>query len=121
MSGERGTCTCCGACCVSYRATFLRHELDSVPQGWVPTELTEPVNRRGVRMRHAADHPTRCIALRGTIGVDVSCSIYPKRPSPCRAFAPGAGEGHGDVACGNARRSHGLPPLPGSYEGFPIA
>ncbi len=54
-------------------------------------------------------------------GVDVRCAIYEQRPGPCRAFAPEADAGHGDAACGDARRLHGLPPLTGSYEGFPIA
>lgn len=121
MSVERGTCISCGACCVTYRVLFLRHELDCEPGGWVPTALTESISNCGVRMRCTGDNPTRCLELVGTPGVDVSCAIYDRRPSPCRAFAPEAGAGSGDAACGDARRLHGLPPLPGSYEGFPLA
>jgi Fe-S-cluster containining protein len=121
MSGEAGICTNCGACCATYRVSFLRHELDSAPGGWVPAAFTEPIDDRGVRMRGTEDRPPRCLALRGTVGVDVSCAIYPQRPSPCRAFAPEAASGRGDVACGDARRLHGLPPLEGSYDGVPMA
>ena len=121
MSNERGTGISCGACCVTYRVLFPRHELDCVPGGWVPTALTESISECGVRMRCTRDAPTRCLALMGTPGVDVSCSIYDWRPSPCRAFAPKVGAGTGDAACGDTRRRHGLAPLPGSYEGFPHA
>jgi hypothetical protein len=121
MKGGGETCTRCGACCATYRVTFLRHELDSEPNGWVPNGFTEAIDERGVCMSGTAHDPRRCHALSGTIGVDVSCAIYQHRPSPCRAFAPEAGSGHGDVACGNARRLHGLPPLMGSYDAFPIA
>ena len=121
MKGEGGTCTSCGACCATYCVLFPRNELDSEPGGWVPTAFTEASSDRGVRMRGTKDRPRRCLALRGTIGVDVSCTIYQHRPSPCRAFAPEAAAGHGTAACGDARRLHGLPPLTGSYDGFPIA
>jgi Fe-S-cluster containining protein len=121
MSAEAGVCTSCGACCATYRVTFLRQELDTAPGGWVPAALTETINDRGVCMSGTMNRPRRCLALRGTIGVDVGCTIYQRRPSPCRAFAPEAGTGHGDTACGDARRLHGLPPLTGSYDGFPIA
>jgi hypothetical protein len=101
--------------------SFRRHELDSQSGGWVPAAFTEELNERGVCMRGTKDRPRRCLALRGAIGVEVSCAIYAQRPSPCRAFAPAAGAGRGDAACGDARRRHGLPPLMGSYDGFPIA
>ncbi len=121
MIGDETTCTRCGACCATYRVAFLRHELDSEPGGWVPDALTEALGRRGACMAGTRRSPRRCVALRGTVGVDACCAIYPQRPSACRAFAPDAGEGHGDPACAEARRRHGLPPLSGSYDGFPIA
>jgi uncharacterized protein len=120
MADAGGKCTTCGACCVTYCVSFLRHELDSEPSGWVPAALTEMINDRGVCMRGTKGRPRRCIALCGTVGVDVRCAIYQQRPSPCRAFAPEAWNGQGDAACGDARRLNGLPPLRGSYDGFPI-
>ena len=121
MSGEGGICTRCGACCATYRVMFRRSEVDSEPGGWVPAAFTEPSGSRGARMCGTNSRPRRCIALRGRIGIDVSCGIYALRPSPCREFAPEAGAGRGDAACGDARRLHGLPPLRGSYDGFPLA
>jgi len=53
MRRNGGTCTRCGACCATYRVSFLRHELDSEPGGWVPVAFTEAINeRRRVHARH---------------------------------------------------------------------
>ena len=121
MTAQGRACTSCGACCAMYRVSFPRHELDSEPGGWVPAAYTDVINDRDACMRGTLHRPRRCVALRGILSVDAHCGIYEKRPSPCRAFAPEAGAGHGDAACGDARRLHGLPPLMGSYDGFPIA
>jgi Fe-S-cluster containining protein len=120
MKGKSGNCTRCGACCATFLVTFLREELDSEPGGWVPTEFTEPIYGRGAHMSGTHHHPRRCVALRGTVGVDACCAIYQQRPSPCRDFAPEADAGHGEARCGDARRFHGLIPLTGSYDAFPI-
>jgi len=109
-------CTACGACCATYRVSFRCEELDTSAGGQVPAELTESIDAHGVFMRGTASRSPRCIALRGTVGERVECSIYGRRPSPCRAFASDAANGHGDVSCGDARRLHGLPPLEGSYD-----
>jgi Fe-S-cluster containining protein len=60
------------------------------------------------RMRGTDDAPPRCIALTGEVGREVSCSIYARRPSPCRDFAPYAALGVGEPACDRARARHGL-------------
>lgn len=116
MPATPAPCTSCGACCATYRVTFNRTELDDAPGGVVPAGLTERIDDRGVFMRGTADRSPRCVALQGTVGVNVSCAIYECRPSPCRAFASEAAFGHGDIGCGDARRLHGLPPLRGSYD-----
>ena len=123
MRGKTRNCTHCGACCATYLVTFSRQELDTEPGGWVPTEFAndDSIFSRCAKMRGTQHHPRRCVALRGTIGVDVSCAIYEQRPSPCRDFSQEADEGHGDARCGDARRFHGLPPLTGSYDAFPLA
>jgi Fe-S-cluster containining protein len=121
MKSDAGICTRCGVCCATYRVLFSRSELDSEPGGCVPVALTEMVNDREACMRGTRNRPRRCFALRGTIGIEVGCAIYDHRPGLCRAFAPEAAAGHGDAACGDARRLHGLPPLGGSYDGFPMA
>jgi Fe-S-cluster containining protein len=101
--------------------SFPFGEVDTEPGGWVPAAYAESIDHGGACMRGTRNHPRRCLALCGTVGVDVRCAIYEQRPSPCRLFAPDAERGRGDAACGDARRLHGLPPLTGSYEGFPIA
>jgi hypothetical protein len=104
-------CRSCGACCVSFRITLPRVELDTAPGGWVPAALTEPYTATTACMREDADAPGRCVALAGTIGVSVACSIYDKRPSACGEFAPLSAIGVGDDSCNEARRRQGLPPL----------
>lgn len=116
MEDAPNPCVSCGACCATYRVSFPRSEIDESPSGVVPTALTERIDDRGVFMRGTGAGNPRCAALQGTIGVRVSCSIYERRPSPCRAFAREAAFGHGDANCGDARRLHGLPPLRGSYD-----
>ena len=117
-----GICISCGACCVTYPVTFSRQELDSEPGGWVPAALAEKdkIFTRCAHMRGTRDTPRRCVALEGIIGVGVNCSIYELRPSACRDFAQDADAGRGDARCGDARRLHGLPPLKGSYDAFPL-
>lgn len=82
-----------------------------MPGGRVPAGLIEPINGQLVCMRGAAGAPSRCIALRGRIGAEVSCAIYEFRPPACREFAPLAAVGRGDEACNEARRRHHLPAL----------
>ena len=106
-------CRGCGACCVSFRVTLPRVELDSLPGGQVPTGLTESYTRTAACMREHPDSPGRCIALEGIVGQSVACSIYLLRPSACRDFAPLSAIGQGDEACDAARRRQGLPPLAG--------
>ncbi|MCX8087228.1 MAG: YkgJ family cysteine cluster protein [Rhodocyclaceae bacterium] len=106
-------CQSCGACCVSYRVTLPRAELDTSPGGWVPATLTDPYTPTTACMREHPETPSRCIALAGTVGQWVSCTIYAQRPSACADFAPLAMIGIGDEACNEARRRCGLPPLTG--------
>lgn len=44
----------------------------------------------------------RCVALRGKVGVRVSCAIYEHRPAACRAFVPGS------ALCLEARKAAGF-------------
>lgn len=106
-------CQSCGACCVTYRVTLPRIELDNVPGGKVPVAFTEPYTATTACMREHPDIPGRCLALAGSVGVAVGCSIYAHRPDACREFAPLTLLGHGDEACDAARRRCGLAPLNG--------
>ena len=115
------SCTACGACCATYRVSFGCDELDAAPGGRVPAALVERIDARRVCMRGTTAAAPRCVALAGVVGERVGCAIYDRRPSPCRAFAPQAGDGRGDAGCGDARRLHGLPPLMGSYDAALLA
>ncbi len=106
-------CQSCGACCVTYRITLPRAELDTAPGGWVPASLTDPYTPTTACMREHPDIPSRCIALEGTVGKAVHCAIYAQRPSACAEFAPLSIVGVGDEACNDARRRCGLPRLGG--------
>jgi len=104
-------CLSCGACCAAFRVDFHRVDLASDGSGGVPVELAVPLTATLVRMRGTDEAPPRCVALEGAVGQSVRCSIYARRPGPCRDFAPYAPLGIGDDACDRARRRYGLPPL----------
>jgi Fe-S-cluster containining protein len=59
----------------------------------------------------------RCIALSGTLGQDVNCTIYEQLPTPCREFGVAWIDGvltfvPADLErCTAARAAIGLPPL----------
>lgn len=104
-------CLACGACCASLRVDFAREELLS-EGGAVPDGLADTWGGCTARMRGTDHARPRCAALQGQVGVAVSCGIYEWRPSPCREFGAATLWGRGDPACNQARRRHGLAPLP---------
>jgi uncharacterized protein len=79
-------CQTCGACCASFRVSFYWGETDAASGGSVPEQLTEAVTPLLRCMKGTGGKPVRCVALEGEVGKQVSCSIYPQRPSPCREF-----------------------------------
>ena len=93
------------------RVDFHIADLETSPGGCVPVALTVPVTGTLVRMRGTDDGPPRCIALEGEVGRAVRCTIYDRRPGPCRDFAPFAALSIGDEGCARARRRHGMAPL----------
>ena len=91
-------CQNCGACCVS--------DFDAPDYVHVSNEEAEPFWERdlgkllyeertygapamSMRTREDECGNCRCIALSGTVGKDVSCSVYDIRPNVCRNFEPG--------------------------------
>ncbi len=100
QAGTQSPCQACGACC-AYSASWPRFsletdaELAAIPEALVARDLS------GM----AADGD-RCLALTGTIGEHVACTIYTVRPIVCRDCQPG------DPECHTARERWGLPPLP---------
>ena len=109
---SRYECRQCGACCCNSpenRAEgFTEYiEVDErAPLLKKPALVRRLVVYSDEGTPHLRLHPDgRCVALRGSIGQQVRCTIYAERPSPCREF---------DIehaACNRARQRHGLPPL----------
>lgn len=109
-------CRSCGACCFP--------EFDYGGEGYVDLEqedydripaasrarLTVSSGRRddavyhSLRTRPCASVPSGrvCVALVGTVGERVRCSIYGIRPRACRAFEPGS------KSCRQARLDAGV-------------
>jgi hypothetical protein len=104
-------CLQCGACCAYYRASFYWGEADERRPDAVPAALTEKLNDFRLVMRGTNQLAPRCVALCGTIGVDVRCSIYEHRPSICRDFEPSWSANVANPHCDKARRAWGLAPL----------
>lgn len=107
---DSSPCLSCGACCSSFRVTFYWAESSAHPDGHVPVALTNSVGPV-TRCMQGTDVPApRCVALAGTVGECVSCTIYAQRPSVCHEVQPG------DTFCHKARLRHGLAPLPGRID-----
>jgi Fe-S-cluster containining protein len=88
-------CQTCGACC-SYSADWPRLTTDGDRgPGGPPAELRTDDGY----VRCTGD---RCDALEGVVGRTVRCTIYERRPAPCRACTPG------DRSCLAARTAFGL-------------
>jgi hypothetical protein len=118
-------CLTCGACCANFRVSFYWAEGNDATAGGVPVHLTEKLNEfRRVMLGTNRPEP-RCIALKGVIGDEVSCAIYPQRSSACRGFEASWVSGVRNESCDRARGAWGLLPLqPDSWqapENFPKA
>jgi hypothetical protein len=111
MSQPRNPCLECGACCAFYRASFYWTEGDDAPGGTVPVALTEKMDSFRRMMIGTGGSTPRCVALIGTIGEGVRCSIYDVRAGVCRDFQPSWTDGVHNERCDRARAAWGLPPL----------
>lgn len=108
---EDNPCLTCGACCAFYRVSFYWAEGNDADHGWVPVEKTEKISLHKRCMKGTNNPAPRCMALEGTVGVDVYCSIYTERPSPCREFEYSWQHGVPHDRCDVARAVCQLPPL----------
>lgn len=103
-------CMTCGACCAYFRVWFQSFEKN--PESFnVPENLTIKLQNNASAMKGTNKKDPRCIALIGTIGESVACSIYEHRPSCCRNFVASFENGRVNVRCDEARISKGLLPL----------
>ena len=104
-------CTACGAYCAFYRVGFYWTEAEPFLGGTVPPSMTRKCGPHRVVMAGTDRSAPRCVALAGTVGSDVACTIYADRPSPCRDLAPSWVDGTPSPQCDRARLAHGLKPL----------
>jgi uncharacterized protein len=72
-------CLSCGACCAFFRVSFYWAEGLNMPE-----HVTESVSAVYSCMCGTNQEKPRCIALSGTIGEHVSCTIYNSRSSTCK-------------------------------------
>jgi hypothetical protein len=104
-------CLNCGACCASFRVSFYWSESDEAVMNCVPPEMTWHVAPLLCAMKGTDRLDPWCVALQGSAGVSVRCSIYDRRPSVCHEVAPSGQNGMADFWCDRARSLWGLPPL----------
>ncbi|PHM40630.1 hypothetical protein Xszus_00302 [Xenorhabdus szentirmaii] len=104
-------CINCGACCAFFRVSFYWAEAED-GGGTVPVSTTEKLNHFMRCMKGTNEPHPRCINLCGEVGQSVFCSIYDKRPSPCREFSHAWETDDYNEHCDRARAAYGLPPLP---------
>jgi hypothetical protein len=104
-------CIRCGVCCATYRVSFYWAECDDATPDGVPAGMTERLTHFRSCMTGTNAPKPRCIALTGELGVNARCSIYPHRPSVCRAVTPSYYDGRPHAQCDQARQAHGLPLL----------
>ena len=105
-------CTKCGACCVNLTRMTRDEQKQFISEGgveapWIPltaaerrrlpaaakklTVLNRPwVDGHAICTKLNADSDRVCAMLDGSVGVEVRCAVYDKRPSLCRDFAPGS-------------------------------
>lgn len=108
MSAET-VCLQCGACCAYFRVAFYWAEADPGAGGAVPIAFTEKLDPLRLVMKGTHSRPVRCVALEGTVGDCVRCTIYENRPTACRELQVAWLNGVPSEQCDRARLAWGLP------------
>ncbi|QEY15250.1 YkgJ family cysteine cluster protein [Cellvibrio sp. KY-GH-1] len=99
-----------GACCAAFRVSFYWSEYQSAG-GTIPGNLTLQVTPYHACMKGTEKSPVHCVALIGTRGERVSCSIYENRSSTCREFDMFNEDGNENEACSRVQAIYGLETL----------
>lgn len=86
-------CRTCGACCspeikLPFYVSVTAADLARLTPRW----REKNVARSSLLTRVDLDGNCVCVALRGTLGRRVSCSIYERRPTECRHLEAGSPE-----------------------------
>ncbi len=110
MSDGLHPCQKCGACCTTFCVAFKSSELSRDQYG-VPASLTFKLSSDTLAMKGKVPGSTRCVALHGHVGENVSCRIYQNRPSPCRNFKASYEDGVRNPRCDECRIARGMKPL----------
>lgn len=84
---------------------------DSLCNRAVPEEMTIELNPDTLTMKGTDKRNPRCIALQGSVGSLVHCSIYENRSSTCRDFRFSGEDDRSNPLCDRARGIYGLLPL----------
>ena len=90
-----------------------------MPFGWVPVHLVEKLTESRACMKGTSQKNPLCVALTGTPGVATACSIYERRPTPCREFEPWEADGSPNERCQSLRVKLGLSALQRRLASFP--
>ena len=106
---DENPCISCGLCCSNFRVSFYHGEVEGMPFGFVPADLVEKLNESRACMKGTSQKNPRCIALNGTLGEQVACTIYAQRPTPCREFEVWEEDGAVNERCHALRKAAGLP------------
>ena len=110
-AAEDNPCTSCGLCCSNFRVSFYHGEVEDMPFGFVPADKVEKLNDFRACMKGTSQKNPRCIALSGTLGKQVACTIYEQRPTPCREFDVWEAGGAVNERCQSLRVAAGLPQI----------
>ncbi len=78
----------------------------------MPVQFTRQLAPSLRVMRGTEASRPRCLALEGEVGRAVRCTIYDRRPSPCREFEWHGENGDPNSRCNQRRIAAGLPALP---------
>lgn len=99
-------CTTCGACCTTKTndgSTYVpvtaldRRRLPGKYQKKLQAVIDEDTQalaldgEQALGLKRFGDRYA-CVALKGTLGKDISCDVYAQRPEFCRAFERGSKE-----------------------------
>jgi uncharacterized protein len=104
-------CLSCGACCALFKVVFDQIESDENQGGIVPAAFALKINPTQCVMRGTSGFNKRCAALQGRVGERVSCAIYDRRPSTCKAFHAAWERDIVNPVCNRARATYGLQPF----------
>jgi Fe-S-cluster containining protein len=104
----RNPCLSCGACCATHSFAIYWETSNNKNAPAHIAAGSDPFQH--ILLEETADIPP-CRRLVGTVGKDVHCSIYDRRPEVCRSFTPSWADGRHNPGCDRARAKFGLRPL----------